>query len=156
MCLGDFTSRKTRRMQIRVLSEFNFKLAFRNKSTYSRWIRLVFGILQNARPGEFLKLLVQKGTLQLACLVITQGGCSFCPPKHSHKYARTQFWSQAITFFRSGLLRIGNCGEISHRLQSVFTHVASIYANLLEQNKKKRTISLHRVIDSITSRSGRP
>ena len=45
MCLGDFTSRKTRTLQIRVLSEFNFKLAFRNKRTYSRWIRLVFGIL---------------------------------------------------------------------------------------------------------------
>ena len=31
--LGNFTSRKTRRMQIRVLSEFNVKLAFRNKRT---------------------------------------------------------------------------------------------------------------------------
>ena len=45
MCLGDFASRKTRRMQIRVLSEFNFKLAFRKKRTYSCWIRVVFGIL---------------------------------------------------------------------------------------------------------------
>ena len=45
MCLGDFTSRKTRRIQIPVLSEFNFKLAFQNERTYSRWMRLVFGIL---------------------------------------------------------------------------------------------------------------
>ena len=27
------------------ISEFNFKLAFRSKRTYSRWIRLAFGIL---------------------------------------------------------------------------------------------------------------
>ena len=30
-------------------------------------------------PGEFLKLFVHKGTQQLACLVIIQGGCSTCP-----------------------------------------------------------------------------
>ena len=36
----DFTSRKTRRMQIRVLLEFNLKLVLRKKRTYSRWIRL--------------------------------------------------------------------------------------------------------------------
>ena len=81
MCLGDFTSsRKTRRMQIPVLSEFSFKSAFRNKRTYSRCICLVFGILWNARPGEFLKLFVHKGTQQVACLVIIPSGCSLCPP----------------------------------------------------------------------------
>ena len=81
---GDFTSRKARRMQIRVLSQFNFKLSFRSKRTYSRGIHLAFGILWNARPGEFLKLFVHKGTQQLACLVIIQGGCLTCPPKQSH------------------------------------------------------------------------
>ena len=79
---GDFTSRKTRRMQICVLSEFNFKSAFRSKRTYSRGIRLAFGILWNARPGEFLKLFVHKGTQELACLVIIPGGCSTCPPNN--------------------------------------------------------------------------
>ena len=44
--LKEVTPRKTRRMQIRVPSEFNFKLAFRRKRTYQlRWIRLAFGIL---------------------------------------------------------------------------------------------------------------
>ena len=81
MCLGDFTSsRKTRRMQIPVLLEFSFKSAFRNKRTYSRCICLVFGILWNARPGEFLKLFVHKGTQEVACLVIIPSGCSLCPP----------------------------------------------------------------------------
>ena len=68
---GDFTSRKTRRMQIRVLSEFNFKLAFRSKRTYSRGIRLAFGILWNARPGEFLKLFVHTRT---------------CMPRHNSRW----------------------------------------------------------------------
>ena len=106
MCLGDFTSsRKTRRMQIPVLLEFSFKSAFRNKRTDSRCICLVFGILWNARPGEFLKLFVHKGTQQLACLDIIPSGCSLCPPppRQSHKYARAQFGSQAITLFLSGL-----------------------------------------------------
>ena len=66
--------------QIRVLSELTFKLAFRNKRTYSRWIRLAFGILQNARPGEFLRLFVPICTQQCECLVIIQDGCSTCPP----------------------------------------------------------------------------
>ena len=34
--------------------------------------------------GEFLKLFVHKGTQQLACLVVIQGGCSTCSPKQSH------------------------------------------------------------------------
>ena len=42
---GDFTSRKTRSMQIRLLSQFNFKLAFRSKRTYPPTIHLAFGIL---------------------------------------------------------------------------------------------------------------
>ena len=79
---GDFTSRKARRMQIRVLSQFNFKLSFRSKRTYSRGIHLAFGILWNARPGEFLKLFVHKGTQELSCLVIIQGGCPTCPPNN--------------------------------------------------------------------------
>ena len=37
---GDFTSRNTRRMKTRVLSELNFKLAFRSKRTCFRWIVL--------------------------------------------------------------------------------------------------------------------
>ena len=54
---------------------------------YPRWICPVFGILWNARPGEFLKLFVHKGTQQLACLVIIQddAGCSLCPLKQFHE-----------------------------------------------------------------------
>ena len=69
-------------MQIRVLSEFNFKLAFLNKRTYSRWIRFVIGILQNARLGEFQKLFVHKGTLNLHASSKHKVVAHFVPPNN--------------------------------------------------------------------------
>ena len=88
----------------RVLSEFNFKLAFRSKRTYIFSLDtscLCYSIKCQTR--EFLKLFVHKGTQRLACLVIVQGGCSTCSPKQSHINARAWFGSQAITLFRSDL-----------------------------------------------------
>ena len=51
----------------------------------------------------FLKLIVHKGTQQLAYLVTIQGGCSTYPPKQSKQRERAQFGSQAITLFQSEL-----------------------------------------------------
>ena len=50
-----------------------------------------------------MKLFTQKGTQQLACF---QGGCSTCPLKQSHKWARAYFGSQAIALFRTELLKL--------------------------------------------------
>ena len=57
--------------------QLQIRYAFRGKRTCSRWIR-------RARPGEFLKLFVDKSTQQLASLVIIQGGNSTFAPKQSH------------------------------------------------------------------------
>ena len=85
MCLGDFTSRKTRLnanpCAIYDRSETNQTYIFSMDASSS----LVFYRMPDQESSW--SYLCTK-TQQIACPVITQAGWSLCPPKQSHKYAR--------------------------------------------------------------------
>ena len=128
-------------MQIRVLSEFNFKLAFRNKRTYSRWIRLVVRYSIECQTRGIPEVTcAQRDTTACMPSHNTRWLLIFVPPNNPINTRALSFGHRLSLFSEVGYYELGIVGK-SHIVYTCYA---------------KRTISLHRVIDSITSRSGRP
>ena len=78
MCLGNFISRKTRRMYRETASDMASLLWSQNNRRESA-----------ARVPE---VFCAPKTQQLACLVIIHGGCLTCSPKQPHKMNARSVW----------------------------------------------------------------